>query len=146
MSSIRFNPPGICLAGAAILVGVGMLVATGNHDLMENQLSSPSMTARMKAATPLSSCDADGRIRDAGDLNCVSYFWRNELRYRVVGRDAARIFTTADPSRPHLIALIDEEGAAHISKGYARITSGFMMDLALGSVEARPLKVSESQP
>ncbi|NTF23573.1 hypothetical protein G6L37_34950 [Agrobacterium rubi] len=131
--------PGLCLAAATGLVGVAGIYMTGNAALIERALSSSSIVDAIKRTEPSDVCDNLGRIMDEGDPNCTSYYWNSEFRYRVIVSGATRIFSMSNPSRPYLIAMIHEDGAAQITRGAVRITSGFVLDLALGSVEAKPV-------
>lgn len=127
----------VLLASVIAVLGVALIHVTGDPDRIEHQLGSEKVSTAVRGPTPTTVCGSDGRLKTDGTPNCVDYLWRNEIRYRVFRDDVVRIFTLSDPERPRLIAIIDRDGKAHVSKGAARTTSEFIFDILLGIVTAK---------
>lgn len=132
MSRLRTLP--VLLASVIAILGVVLIHVTGDPDRIEHHLGSEKVSTAVRGPSPSTACGSDGRLKSDRVPNCVDYLWRNEIRYRVFRDDVVRIFTLSDPAWPRLIAMIDRDGKAHVSKGAARTTSEFIFDILLGIV------------
>jgi hypothetical protein len=134
MSKSRSRIPLLFLIAGVTGFGAALIHVTGDPDMVGRRLASEQVTDAIRQSPATAACAPDGRIATEGGLDCVDYLWRSEARYRVVRGDDVRIFTLSDPARPHLIATIDGDGRAQVSKGSARTTSEFIFDILVGIV------------
>ncbi len=134
MTTSRFRIPLLILVAGVMVFGAALIHVTGDPERVERQLASETVAAAIQQPSPTTACGPDGGIVHEGIPGCVDYLWRDETRYRVFRGDLVKIFTLSDPARPHLIATIDGDGRARVSKGSARATSEFIFDILVGIV------------
>jgi hypothetical protein len=137
MTESKLTLPLKCAVASLFCLSAGLIHASSNPTLVSRQLGSEMVRNSLTRSGAKSACDQDGFALDEGPANCVDYYWYDELRYRVVRDENIRIFSMSQSKHPHLIGAVTQDGIAEVSRGGAKPTFEFMLEMMLGVVSSR---------